>query len=126
LKNYLARIKKLDPKHGAVLKQFVYKGITFKEGAGWYEVSTEVAEYLKKVCQQSHDPKSPLAFEVCSAKEAKTKDETEELKAKTKRPAEKAKKVVARGEFTKSRKTTKSDKTEKSDKTSETPKEDKD
>ena len=91
------RLKRRDPKHGIVLRQFVYRGIRFLETGGWYVVHDEVAEYLKGVRQKASDPRSPKAFEVCTEAEARKIDERENVEAKPRRPADNARMTKARG-----------------------------
>ena len=90
MKTFLVRMKKRDPKHGNVMRRFTYRGAKFEEAKGWYRVSEEVAEYLRNVRQKAHDPQSPLAFDVCTEKEAKGLDTKEAEDEKPKRPAESA------------------------------------
>lgn len=92
----LVRIKPRDPHRGQVLRRFVYRGIRFEEGKGWYRVSPEVGEYLSAARQRGHDPRSPLAFDVCTEAEAKAIDEQETEASKPARPADKAREVTAR------------------------------
>lgn len=92
----LVRIKPRDPHRGHVLRRFVYRGIRFETGKGWYQVSQEVGEYLRSVHQRAHDPHSPLAFDVCTAAEAKKLDEQETEATKPARPADRARPAVAR------------------------------
>lgn len=96
MKAYLARIKPRDPAHGHVLRRYSYRGAKFEEGKGWYRVSEEVAEYLRAVPQQSHDPRSPLAFDVCTEAEAKAIDAKEAEANQPKRPVENARPAVTR------------------------------
>ena len=91
------RLKRRDPKHGFVLRQFVYRGIRFLETGGWYVVDDEVAEYLKGVRQKASDPRSPEAFEVCTEAEARKIDEQENIESKPRRPADNARETKARG-----------------------------
>jgi hypothetical protein len=92
----LARIKPRDPHHGHVLRRFVYRGIRFEEGKGWYEVSAEVGAHLRGVRQRAHDPQAALAFDVCSAAEAKAIEERETEKQKPARPADRARPTAPR------------------------------
>ncbi len=96
------RLKRLDPRHGIVLKQYWYKGIKFLESEGWYVVSEEVAAYLERHARQrANDPQSPTAFEIVSAVQARNIDEREALEKMPRRPAEKARVTQARGEESK-------------------------
>jgi len=93
------RLKRRDPRHGIVLKQYWYKGIKFLESEGWYVVSDEVAAYLKAHARQrSGDLQSPEAFDICTEEEAKDVDEQETLDKQPRRPAEKARSATPRGE----------------------------
>ncbi len=92
----LVRIKPRDPHRGHVLRRFVYRGIRFETGKGWYQVRAEVGEYLRTVHQHAHDPHSPLAFDVCTEAEAKALDEQEAEATKPARPADRARPAVAR------------------------------
>ena len=92
----LVRIKSRDPHRGQVLRRFVYRGIRFEEGKGWYQVAADVGEYLRGVRQRAHDQHSPLAFDVCTEAEAKALDEQESEQSKPVRPAERARSAVAR------------------------------
>jgi hypothetical protein len=91
------RLKRRDPKHGVVLRQYVYQGIRFLESEGWYVVEEEVADYLRKARQKATDPQSPEAFDICTEKEARAIDEKENLESKPRRPADQARSTQARG-----------------------------
>ena len=91
------RLKRRDPKHGVVLRQYVYQGIRFLESEGWYVVDDEVADYLENARQKATDPQSPEAFDICTEKEARDIDEQENLAAKPRRPADQARDTQARG-----------------------------
>lgn len=121
------RLKRRDPKHGIVLKQYVYRGIRFLETGGWYVVDNEVAEYLETVRQRSSDSSSPAAFDVCTEAEARKIDDQESIEATPRRPADNARVTKARGvtgddlrPAKKKRGRKKSTKTEKTDKTDTT------
>jgi len=92
----LARLKPRDPHRGHVLRRFVYRGIRFEEGKGWYQVSPEVGEYLRGVRQRTFDPHSPPAFDVCTEAEAQALDERETEEAQPVRPADKARTTTPR------------------------------
>ena len=92
----LVRIRPRDPHRGHVLRRFVYQGIRFEEGKGWYRVSPEVGEYLRDTRQRAYDSRSPLAFDVCTEAEAKALDAQETEASKPARPADKAREVSAR------------------------------
>jgi hypothetical protein len=98
MKTMLVRIKATDPRRGHVLRRFTYKGIRFQAGSGWYQVSEEVADYLKAVRQRANDLNSPLAFDICTEKEARAMDKKEAEETEPKRPADNARVAVARGE----------------------------
>ncbi len=92
------RLKRRDPRHGIVLKQYWYKGIKFLESEGWYVVSDDVAAYLKAHARQrAGDLQSPEAFDICTEDEAREIDEQETLETEPRRPAEKARPATPRG-----------------------------
>ena len=97
MSNYV-RIKPYDPTAGHVLKRFCYKGICFDVTKGWYLVSELIAAFLKTVNQRPGDPKSPLAFDVCTEAEAKKVDKKEAEDEEPKRPADNARPVAAKDE----------------------------
>jgi len=92
----LVRIKPRDLHRGHVLRRFVYLGIRFEEGKGWYRVAQDVGEYLRGVRQRAGAPHSPLAFDVCTEAEARALDEQEAEANKPARPADRAREVAAR------------------------------
>lgn len=94
----LVRLKAHDPHRGHVIRRFIYRGIRFDDGAGWYRVDAEVADYLATVRQSVHSPHSPLAFDVCSEPEAKAVDEQEAADEAPRRPAESPREVTPRVE----------------------------
>jgi hypothetical protein len=96
MESLLARLKTRDPHRGQVLRRFVYRGIRFEEGKGWYRVSPEVGEYLRAVRQRPSDPHSRPAFDVCTEAEATAIDERETEAAKPARPADRAKETAPR------------------------------
>lgn len=73
----LVRLKSYDPRRGHVLRCYCYSGLKFNDRHGWYRVSTEIGSYLRGVHQASHDPNSPLAFDVCTEAEAVALDAKE-------------------------------------------------
>ena len=73
----LCRLKKFDARRGHVLRRYTYRGIKFQEERGWYRVDKSVADYLATVRQVASDEHSPLAFDVCSEKEASALDTKE-------------------------------------------------
>ena len=86
----LVRLKSYEPRRGAVLRRFGYRGITFHVERGWYRVSREVAEHLRTVRQVPGDESSPLAFDVCTEEEAKVLEERQEAEARVARRASEA------------------------------------
>ncbi len=92
------RLKRYDPRHGMVLRQYWYKGIKFLESEGWYVVDDDVAKYLKENARQrANDPQSSEAFDICTEKEAREIDEKEVMETQPRRPAEKARATAPRG-----------------------------
>jgi len=96
MERLLARLKPRDPHRGRVLRRFVYRGVRFEEGRGWYRVSPEVGEHLRGVRQQPLDPRSEPAFDVCTEAEARALDERDVEAAKPARPADRARETAAR------------------------------
>ena len=94
----LVRLKSYEPRRGAVLRRFGYRGITFHVERGWYRVSREVAEHLRTVRQVPGDESSPLAFDVCTEEEAKVLEERQEAEARVARRAAEAIQVQERHE----------------------------
>jgi hypothetical protein len=70
----LCRLKKYNARRGHVLRRYTYRGIKFQEERGWYRVAKAVADYLATVRQVASDEHSPLAFDVCTEKEAAAMD----------------------------------------------------
>jgi hypothetical protein len=91
------RLKRRDPKHGIVLRQYVYRGIRFLEARGWYIVDDDTAEYLESARQNPSDAGSPAAFDICTEAEARKIDEQESIEATPRRPADNARVTEARG-----------------------------
>ena len=83
----LCRLKKFDPRRGHVLRRFTYRGIKFQEERGWYRVEKSVADYLSKVHQVASDKHSPLAFDVCTEKEATALDAKEKEEGEVRKTA---------------------------------------
>ena len=83
----LCRLKKYDPRRGHVLRRFTYRGIKFQEERGWYRVDKSVADYLSKVHQVASDEHSPLAFDVCTEKEATALDAKEKEEGEVRKTA---------------------------------------
>jgi len=90
------RLKSHLPRAGHVLRQFAFRGVIFKAGAGWAKVAENVAEHLRTVRQQERDPYSPLAFDVCTEEEARRLDDKEAELNSVAVPVEKARVQVAR------------------------------
>jgi len=108
------RIKRYDPRHGFVVRQYWYQGIKFLESEGWYVVSDQVAAYLKAHARQrAGDPQAPEAFDICTEAEARAIDEKEVLDEQPRRPAEKARPASPRGELLKEEKKPKPGRTKK-------------
>jgi hypothetical protein len=74
METMLVRLKPFDPRRSYVLRRYTYAGIKFHEERGWYRVEKQIADYLRTVRQQQADAHAPLAFDVCSAEEAKALD----------------------------------------------------
>ena len=77
----LVRLKPFNPKRGFTLRTYTVSGTRFTQGAGWYRVSDDLAEYLRTVPSNDADPDSPYAFQVCTAEEAAAIDEAEREQA---------------------------------------------
>ncbi len=87
MESMLVRLKPYDQRRGHVLRRFTYAGIKIHEERGWYRVKKDVAEYLRTVRQQTGDPHSPLAFDVCSEQEAKALDARDKEASKSRKTA---------------------------------------
>lgn len=83
----LCRLKRYDPRRGHVLRRFTYRGIKFQEERGWYRIEKSVADYLSKVHQVPSDEHSPLAFDVCTEKEATALDAKEKEEGEVRKAA---------------------------------------
>jgi hypothetical protein len=92
----LVRLKSYDPKRGFMLRRLTVRGVTFKAGAGWYRVRSEIATYLEGVTQRPRDEHSPNAFDVKSETEARALEEKEEIEAREKKTTVEAPTVEAR------------------------------
>ena len=90
------RLKPCLPRAGQVLQHYSYRGILFKAGAGWVKVADGVAEHLRTVRQQAHDPYSPMAFDVCSEDEARKLDVKDIEQSTEAVPVDRARLQVAR------------------------------
>jgi hypothetical protein len=77
METLLVRLKPHDPRRGHRLRRYTYRGIKFQEERGWYRVDKAVADYLREVRQVATDEHAPLAFDVCTADEAKALDAKE-------------------------------------------------
>ncbi len=99
MKTKHVRLKRYNPRHGIVLRQYWYKGIKFLESEGWYVIGDEVADYLKTHARQrNNDPHSAPAFDICSEEEARELDEQEAIDAEPRRPADNARVVATQEE----------------------------
>jgi len=77
METLLVRLRPYDPRRGHRLRRYTYRGIKFQEERGWYRVDKTVADYLRQVRQVASDEHAPLAFDVCTADEAKALDAKE-------------------------------------------------
>ncbi len=101
MKTLLVRLKPHDPRRGCVLRRYTYRGIKFDGQRGRYRVDKDVADYLREVRQVAGDAHSQLAFDVCTADEAKALDAREKEEAVARSAAGDDIKVsAARGEGT--------------------------
>ena len=87
MENLLVRLKPHDPRRGYKLRRYTYRGIKFQEERGWYRVDKDVADYLRDVRQVPSDEHAPLAFDVCTADEAKALDSKEKDDATARKTA---------------------------------------
>lgn len=87
----LVRIKPHNPRRGYKLRKYLVYGMKYEEKAGWYKINKymrqggktiDVGQYLSEVRNDSNDPESPLAFDVC------TKEEASSIEAKEKKEKE--------------------------------------
>lgn len=76
-RNYYVRLKPYNPRRGCYLRNYVDSrtGAKFSVEKGWYQVPRSLADRLGKVTQRSHDPDSPLAFEIMSEDEKLRKEQ---------------------------------------------------
>ena len=88
METLLVRLKPYDPRRGHRLRRFTYRGIKFQEERGWYRVDKPVADYLRKVRQVASDEHAPLAFDVCTADEARALDAREKDAATPRKTAD--------------------------------------
>jgi hypothetical protein len=73
------RLQPYNPKKGFVLQDFSVLDTRFRADGGWYEVPTDMAEYLATVHERMDDESSPLAFVVLTEVEAHALEERERL-----------------------------------------------
>jgi len=73
----LVRLKTGEARRGYVLRRYTYEGIKFVPERGWYRVPKQIADYLATVRHVSGDEHSPLAFDVCTEEEARSRDDKE-------------------------------------------------
>ena len=45
----LVRLRPLDPRRGATLRSYTYRGVRFHIDRGWHRVPKDIAEYLRSV-----------------------------------------------------------------------------
>lgn len=92
--NYYVRLKPFNPRRGHYIKNYVDSrtGAKFSVDKGWYQVPRSLADRLGKITQRSHDPDSPLAFEIMSEEERLRKDR------EAKRAAERERIIEIEGE----------------------------
>ncbi len=77
------RVKPYNPKRGYKQKIYSVFGYRFHEGRGWYKLNktmiwgegvhrktVDIAEYLRKIHNNSEDEQSPFVFDVCTEAEA--------------------------------------------------------
>ena len=88
METLLVRLKPYDPRRGHRLRRFTYRGIKFQEERGWYRVDKTVADYLRQVRQVASDEHAPLAFDVCTADEARALDAREKDAATPRKTAD--------------------------------------
>ncbi len=87
METLLVRLKPHDPRRGYKLRRYTYRGIKFQEERGWYRFDKDVADYLREVRQVPSDEHAPLAFDVCTADEAKALDSKEKDDATARKTA---------------------------------------
>jgi len=87
MNSYLVRLKPYDPRRGAVVRRYTYRGIKFQDINGWYRVTKDVADYLRTVRQVAGDDHSPPAFDICTPDEAQTIDSRENEAANPRKSA---------------------------------------
>lgn len=87
METLFVRLKPYDPRRGYVLRRYTYRGIKFQEERGWFRVPKDVADYLRDVHQVPGDAHTPLAFDCCTATEAKSIDAKEKASAVARKTA---------------------------------------
>ena len=78
---FLARLKPRNPRKGLVMGSHTYQGMRFTVEAGWHEVDESTADYLRTVHSNVENDESPLAFDVCTPKEAQELEDRQRLAA---------------------------------------------
>ena len=101
----LVRLKRLIVKKGHIIRRYTAFSTTFEETKGWYRVSDDVAAYLATVHQVPNDEDTPLAFEVCTEKEARRIDAVEKKQSEQRAHARtpnvaRSHEITARGDLT--------------------------
>jgi len=66
----VARIVPKDPRRGFKCERYVYRGFRFEASRGWYQVSNELAEELRKCVQDPNAPVFVPIFQVASEADA--------------------------------------------------------
>lgn len=84
----LVRIKPFNARKGNLTRSYTYKGLLFKEEAGWHEVDDAVADYLKTATTDGNAD-SPLVFDVAGDEDEATDIEEKACKAATRATADK-------------------------------------
>lgn len=74
----LVRIKPYNPKAGARVRSYTYKGTRFREEAGWYRVKKDLADELRELVQDDTDPLSLEVFDVLNEEAALAVEEREQ------------------------------------------------
>ena len=70
------RLKEHAPARGYVLHTYTIRGVRFVAGGPFRHVPAALGDYLRTVRSALRDPRSPLAFEVCSGELATAPVET--------------------------------------------------
>ena len=74
----LVRIRPYNPRAGARVQTYTYKGVRFRESAGWYKIEKDLAEELRDIQQDESDPLSMPVFDVLSEEQAAKIEEREQ------------------------------------------------